>query len=137
MPMSPTIVCNNILSRGFAEKRDISPMKLQKLMYFVACEYQKDAHTVLFSEPFEVWRYGPVIRSVYDEFKAYGKNAISSYAKDAKGTAYIVDESTSPKLKNAINRIWKHLRIGRQSHYLILHTKINLDGLVHMTGICL
>ena len=57
MPMSPTIVCNNILSRGFAEKRDISPMKLQKLMYFVACEYQKDAHTVLFSEPFEVWRY--------------------------------------------------------------------------------
>ena len=106
MPMSPTIVCNNILSRGFAEKRDISPMKLQKLMYFVACEYQKDAHTVLFSEPFEVWRYGPVIRSVYDEFKAYGKNAISSYAKDAKGTAYIVDESTSPKLKNAINRIW-------------------------------
>ena len=77
MPMSPTIVCNNILSRGFAEKRDISPMKLQKLMYFVACEYQKDAHTVLFSEPFEVWRYGPVIRSVYDDFKAYGKNAIN------------------------------------------------------------
>ena len=66
-----------------------------------------------------------------------GKNAISSYLKDAKGTAYIVDESTSPKLKNAINRIWNAFKDWEAIHYLILHTKINLDGLVHMTGICL
>ena len=110
MSMPPTVVCNNILKRGFSEKEEISPMKLQKLMYFVACTYQKKAKTALFSEPFEVWQYGPVLRSVYDEFKAYGKKPITSYSKDAKGISYIVDESTSPLLKSSIDSIWSKFK---------------------------
>ena len=112
MSMSPTIVCNNIIKRALTEPGcpDISPMKLQKLMYFVACEYQKRTHTALFSEPFEVWKYGPVLRSVYDEFKSYGKNSIATYAKDAKGASYIIDENTAPHLKSAIDRIWSQFK---------------------------
>lgn len=106
MAMSPVIVCNNILKRGFAEHQSISPMKLQKLMYFVACEYQKRTKMPLFTEQFEVWKYGPVLPSVYDEFKSYGSESISSYARDAKGISYIVDEDTAPSLKASIDLIW-------------------------------
>ena len=38
---SSTDVANNVLSRAFAEKISVSPMKLQKILYFVASEYQK------------------------------------------------------------------------------------------------
>lgn len=106
MTISPTIVCNNILRRAFLEKESVSPMKLQKLLYFIACEYQKRKGVPLFSEVFEVWKYGPVLRSVYDEFKSFGKNSITAYAQDAEGISYIVDEATAPILRNAIDRIW-------------------------------
>lgn len=110
MAMSPTIVCNNILRRSFDENIDVSPMKLQKLLYFVACEYQKQTDAPLFSEPFEVWKYGPVLPSVYAEFSAYGKEKIASYAKDAKGTVYIINESTAPSLKASLDRIWNSFK---------------------------
>lgn len=105
-----TTVCNNILSRAINEKIDVSPMKLQKLLYFVACEYIKKTASPLFSEAFEVWKYGPVLPSVYNEFKSYGKEPILTYAKDAKGISYIVDEDAVPDLRLAIDRIWKSFK---------------------------
>lgn len=110
MAMSPTVVCNNILKRGFEDERDITPMKLQKLMYFVACEYVKRTGKELFSEDFGVWQYGPVLRTVYDEFKSFGKKPIAQYAKDASGKSFAIDESTAPNLKESIDYIWSKYR---------------------------
>lgn len=106
MPMTPTVVCNNILKRGFEENISITPMKLQKLLYFVSCEYAKNTGRQLFAEDFGVWQYGPVLQSVYNEFKTFRGNPIKSFAKDANGDAYAIDESTAPNLRTAINRIW-------------------------------
>ena len=72
-------VANNILNKGFSENIDITPMKLQKLTYLVYKKYYQDTKKPLFSEPFEVWKYGPVVRSLYDEFKKYKGNAIKGY----------------------------------------------------------
>lgn len=110
MSMSPTVVCNNILKRGFADGRDVTPMKLQKLMYFVACEYAKRTGKEMLSEDFGVWQYGPVLRTVYDEFKSYGKRPITQYAKDASGRSYAIDESTAPNLRDSIDYIWSKYR---------------------------
>lgn len=52
MTYSATTVANNILQRSFAERRYMSPMKLQKILYFVAFEYQKRRGRPLFSEQF-------------------------------------------------------------------------------------
>lgn len=106
MPMSANVVCNNILRRAFDEQIDVSPMKLQKLMYFVSCEYAKRTNSVLFSESFGVWQYGPVLPAVYDEFKSFKSTPINKYATDADGVAYAVNEATSPNLRGAIDRIW-------------------------------
>lgn len=107
MPMSATVVCNNILRRAFEENVPVSPMKLQKLLYFVSCEYAKHTANSLLSEDFEVWQYGPVAPTVYDEFKTFGSHPISTYAKDASGSAFAIDESKAPTLMFSINRIWE------------------------------
>ena len=43
MTYASTLIANNVLNRDFAEKRRISLIKLQKILYFVAAEYQKKA----------------------------------------------------------------------------------------------
>ena len=100
-------VGNNILQRGFAEKIDITPMKLQKLIYFVYREYLKKTGRSLFNERFETWRYGPVIPSVYDKFKKNGSNAIRNYAFEKGENFYLtVNEESSPAFKEIIDLVW-------------------------------
>ena len=59
-------VGNSILMRAFIENIDITPMKLQKLIYFTYQMYLKETDIPLFDERFETWKYGPVISSVYN-----------------------------------------------------------------------
>lgn len=120
MALSPTIVCNNILQRAFTENIPVTPMKLQKLLYFVSCEYVKATNTNMLSENFCVWQYGPVLPSVYFEFQSFHGNNITTYAQDAEGNSYAYNEETSPPLKGAIDRIWRRFK--------------NMDG-IHLSKI--
>lgn len=105
--VSAIIVGNSILKRAFKEDIDITPMKLQKIIYFVYARYFELTNKSLFNERFEPWKYGPVIRSVYDEFKYKGSNAIKKYALDEEGNALIVKESSSAKFKEALDLVWE------------------------------
>lgn len=55
---------------------DMSPLKLQKLLYLAYEEYTKETGEKLFDDRFEVWRHGPVVREVYDYFKSYASDVI-------------------------------------------------------------
>lgn len=104
--VSAISVGNSILKRGFQEDIDITPMKLQKLIYIVYKEYLKKTNLPLFSERFEVWKYGPVIRSIYDAFKHRKANAIKSYASESDGTIYIVNETSSEIFHSILDYVW-------------------------------
>ncbi len=113
-------VGNSILSRAFAENIDITPMKLQKLIYFVYRDYLKETNKGLFEERFEAWRYGPVLPSVYQVFKNYGSNSIKNYATEDDGkTVYTVDEDSSPVFKQIMNNVWKE---GKKFNGIYLST---------------
>lgn len=81
-------------------------MKLQKILYFVAAEYQKKAGQSLFSERFETWRYGPVLRSVYSEFRPFSRDCITCFAKDADNKSRMVNEGTDLVLQRALDSVW-------------------------------
>ena len=107
MKASSTVLCNNILFRGNRDSVKITPMKLQKLMYFVCRDYVKLYGSSPISEQFEVWQYGPVLPSVYSEFKAFRSNPITKYATDANGNAFMVSENDNPALAGVIDTIWR------------------------------
>ena len=90
---------NNILFRAKREKIPVSPMKLQKRLYYVCVQYVKITGVYPIFERFEPWPYGPVIPSIYFEFKSYGSSPIKTYCKDAKGNSRMVDEDVNPTLK--------------------------------------
>lgn len=101
-----TLIANNVLSRAFAKKAYISPIELQKILYFVAAEYQKKAGQSLFSERFETWQYGPVLRSVYSEFRPFSRDCITRFAKDADNKSRMIDEDADPVLQRALDSVW-------------------------------
>lgn len=107
MRASSTVLCNNILWRGANNGEKITPMKLQKLMYFVCRDYAKQFGSSPISEQFEVWQYGPVLPSVYLEFKSFGANPITEYARDARGNAYMVSERDNPDLARIMDAVWQ------------------------------
>lgn len=99
---SAPVVANNILYRL---KKDVSPMKLQKLLYITYKEYLVKTGRKLFNEPFEAWRYGPVVRCVYNEFKPFGSRSITDYAKNAEGRAFIISEDNDLDLKTILDDV--------------------------------
>lgn len=105
--VSVQAVCNSILTRAFQQNIQVSPMKLQKILYFVYREFYQKEEEPLFEEPFQTWKYGPVVRSIYDEFKPFGSNSITCFAKDATNRVKIVDEKNAPAISNSIQTVWE------------------------------
>lgn len=103
-------VANSILTRSFNENIDITPMKLQKMVYFLYADYLNKTGRNLFDERFETWKYGPVLRSLYDKFKRYGANAIKGYASSADGSIYVISEQSSPEFRESLDRIWSRYK---------------------------
>jgi len=60
----------------------MSPLKLQKMLYFLNGWHLAVTGTPAIKEPFEAWDYGPVVPEVYREFRQFGKGAISKYARE-------------------------------------------------------
>jgi len=117
-------VANNILGRAFNEGIHITPMKLQKLIYFTYKKYLQDSGgTPLFAERFEAWRYGPVVPSVYNEFSHYSDKPIKRHHLGRDGKPWSVDESSSLFFKAAFDFVWERYK---------KLTGIELSTLTHM-----
>ncbi len=63
----------------FLSKGSVSPKKLQKLVYYayswamaLLTESENDEPVRIFEEPIEAWVHGPVVASLYDEYRSYG-----------------------------------------------------------------
>ena len=54
----------------------ISNLKMQKLLYYAQGHYLATFDEILFDDDIEAWKYGPVVKNVYDRFKIYNNLAI-------------------------------------------------------------
>lgn len=84
---------NTLLSLEFSRPAPtvMNPVKLQRILYIAASEHIKRTDKSLFDEPFEVGSTGPILRSVYDQFRSFDGQRIEYYAKDAAGCSFVLD----------------------------------------------
>lgn len=68
------------INLSLKEGRLITPMKLQKLIYFAHGFYLATYDRPLIKEQVQAWKYGPVINSIYHAFKNYGNTHITEVA---------------------------------------------------------
>jgi len=71
-------IANKLLARAKREDSGelMSNLKLQKMLYYEQGFHLAYFGTPLFEEPIEAWMYGPVVPSVYEHFKAFGRQGI-------------------------------------------------------------
>jgi len=123
-------VANHILWRANKDAADISPMKLQKMMYFLHGWYMAITGQKLIDEGFARWTYGPVVPSVYRELKHYGAMPIDDYIKQYDSTSgqvvpYFVDTNKLPQFESILEQVW---------HQYGGLTGIQLSSLTHEYG---
>jgi uncharacterized phage-associated protein len=91
MPYSAEAVANALLDLAEKSGKRVNPMQLLKLVYFSHGWHLAIAGTPLIDERIEAWPYGPVVPSLYHEFKEAGSGAIQ---KRASVPRWVVDPET-------------------------------------------
>src|SRR5271155_2943676 len=87
MPYKPSHVANSFLVRAREDGIvDVDPLKIQKLVYFFHGWFLATRGAPGVGELFEAWPYGPVLSSLYRQFKNCGSRPIEGYAVDLNPT---------------------------------------------------
>ncbi len=98
---------------------DLTPMKLLKLVYIAHGWHLAIKNEPLIFESIDAWKYGPVIETLYHEFKRYKNNPISELTQAPS----VPDEDESTR--KILNDVW--------SKYAI-HTGVQLSNWSHEPG---
>ena len=84
MPYDPRAIANYFLDLADASGELVSPMKMQKLVYYAHGWYLALKDKPLLDEQIEAWSYGPVVRSLYRELRDYGDRPITKKLTDRR-----------------------------------------------------
>ncbi|WP_159866320.1 Panacea domain-containing protein [Novosphingobium sp. 9U] len=107
-------LANLLLDWADAESITMTPMKLQKLLYFCHADYLRAMGKPLVRQDFEAWDYGPVEPSVFAEFKSSSKSPIKTRAMQfvpATGERVLAEpkvDDSDLKLLRSLYNIYKH-----------------------------
>ncbi|MBU1088511.1 DUF4065 domain-containing protein [Patescibacteria group bacterium] len=75
-PIIPSDVAKYFLYRAIQDGDLVSPLKMQKLVYYAYSWTLVNNKKKLFEEKMEAWPSGPVVPSLYGELKIYGSAPI-------------------------------------------------------------
>ncbi len=70
-------VANEFIRRGKDVGKPLTPLQVQKLVYFAHAWMLGIYRRPLINEPFEVWKYGPVVPVVYYCLRHYGGDPVT------------------------------------------------------------
>ena len=112
-PYKAKAIANYFLELGQRDDVALTPMKLQKLIYFAHGWYLAFHGKPLIDERIQAWEFGPVIRTVYDEFKGQGKARIDEPALsyELSGSRLVAFKPEVPEsdtqTRMLLDRIWE------------------------------
>lgn len=128
---SPKAVANHFLGLRHERKRGpVTQMKLHKLVYFAHGWHLGIKETPLLDEMVEAWDYGPVVPTLYYEFKAFGADPINRLAADFNHLTHAYDivpqvHSSDTFVLELLDRVWEVYGVMSAGQ---------LSALTHRTG---
>lgn len=124
-------VANFFIEKARADGAPLSPMKLQKLVYYAEGWNLAYTGESLIDETIQAWQYGPVIPSLYHEFKHYGNGNIQTPGTTidfSKGGLHVHAPNIKPSdsfSKELLERVWSVYKN---------YTAIELSSQTHTEG---
>ncbi len=111
MGYSAKAIANYFFSKGQKEKKPITPLKMQKLVYVAhGWHLGIESQPLIDDEYVEAWDFGPVFPSLYHEFKHFKNNPVAEPAEEL-----IIDEHPldlkiyTPKVQEEDKELMKFL----------------------------
>ena len=130
MTYSAKAVANKFLELAQHDNIQLTQMQIQKLVYISHGFNLALTNAPLIDEQVQAWQYGPVISSLYTEFRGFGNQSITSEA-----TITTIDDnfnvnSITPRINDEqttqlINAVWNKYNI---------YSGPNLSDLTHQAG---
>lgn len=100
-------VANTILYKAFLEGKEITPLQLQGMLYFLSSHYAKITNKKLICEDFETWTYCPVLLSVNQKFRLFQGYLIDPYAEGIAGKTVIVNLTEHKKFHAVLTKVYE------------------------------
>lgn len=136
MGYSAKAIANYFIRISKTTRDQITPLKVQKLVYFSHgwhLALHPDGLPLVDDEFVEAWQYGPVFPSLYFEFKHYGKKPIKEYAQDLNlidiGTKSKRFEIVTPQIRSTDTIVPELL--DRVLEVYKGHSAVRLSSLTH------
>lgn len=131
-PYSSKTVANTFLAIAKEQGvTDLSPMKIQKLVYYAHAWYLAYMGEPLIADEIQAWKFGPVIPDVYHAFKHYGNNHITEPAPELSfiaETLFMQPKTVPPEDSDACTMILQVFNSYGK------YTPIQLSNLTHSEG---
>lgn len=105
MAFSAESIANELLRCARRASVSVSPMKLQKLVYYSHGWHLGIDGTPLILEQVQAWKYGPVIPALYHEFKMFGNAPISRDAVELRVASDGEVQTYTPDIESESNGI--------------------------------
>lgn len=110
VPYTPQHIANYFIDCAKRDGRSLDPLKLIKLVYIAYGWVLALTSTRLFEERIEAWKHGPVIPSIYHEFKHHRYSAIEEKAGDfdMESGAYVTPEipASDATTRMILEKVW-------------------------------
>ena len=121
-------IANAVLDRADEQGQTITNMALNKIVYFIHCDYLMEFDEPLVGAKIEAWQHGPVFREIYHQFKKWNDNPIAGRATSVSplsGEVEIASVTFGTEERLKINEL-----IDRYVHFSAAH----LRALSHISG---
>jgi uncharacterized phage-associated protein len=102
MPKFAEVIASYFVQKSFDTGVPLTPMKLVKLVYIAHGWHLALTDEALISEPIEAWKYGPVVRTVYHNYKHFGSGQITNKVEDFPSSDGQLDDDK----KAFLDKIW-------------------------------
>ena len=107
MAYSPTTIANYFLEKASHEGRAVTPMQLIKLVYIAHGWHLGYLDAPLINEQVQAWKYGPVIKSLYDRVKPYGRGAVQGLLP-VSPFPWMIDAPLDDTTRSLLEAVWSN-----------------------------
>jgi uncharacterized phage-associated protein len=109
-------IANEFLERARRERRSLTHMQLQKLVYLAHGWNLAVNGRELIEDEFEAWDFGPVVRKLYAALARYGRSNISRMIRWGDDSPFMSDDAETASAvldqeeTDVLNKVWEEYK---------------------------
>lgn len=99
-------IARYVIDYSWDKRKTVSNLRVQKVLYFIQAEFLVSKDRVCFNDEIQAWSLGPVVPTVYHEYKIFGNTPIPS--RGTQEHYYPIDEEDKRIIEDIVDQCNEH-----------------------------